>query len=191
MFHSVVPMKADHIFLQTGHLPFQGSTRYFMAAGNKDSIKLAMGYSAWATQKKDLKVIREGLRQCGNTALIFRDEAFFYGLAKIVTDCDPSLHPKLFAHNQGLGPNFRLKWIKMCKMDAELTNSFRNPFDGMARVRLSKDAQEVETGIAEKLCEIMMKQVDYHGFDYSKKKIKKSEEIFDKINLKKQKTNKE
>ena len=191
MFHSVVPMKTDSIFLQTGLLPFQGSTRYFMAAGSRDSVELAMGYSAWATQKKDLKVVREGLRQCGNVALIFRDDFFFYGFAKIASDCDSGFHPNLFPNSQGLGPNFRLKWIKMCKLDASLTDSFRNPFDGMARIRLGKDAQEVETAVAQRLCEIMMQQPDYHGFDCSKKGRKETEEMNGKINLKKQKTNKE
>ncbi|OMJ85610.1 hypothetical protein SteCoe_13024 [Stentor coeruleus] len=187
VYHSLVPLKTDNIFLQAGQLPFQGTTRYFLAAGNKESIKLAIVYSAWAIQKKDLKVIKEGLRQSGNVALIFRDESFFYGFVKIVTDCDPSLHPGLFGNDPNLAPNLRIKWIKICKLDSSETNHFRNPFDGMTRVRLCKDSQELENGVAEKLCELLMQQPDYSNTDYTRKKRRKSEDNSDRLILKKQK----
>jgi YT521-B-like domain len=188
MFHSVVPLKTDHIFLQR-QVPFQGSTRYFIACGDKSLIKLSMAYFAWSVMKKDLKVIREGLRQCGNVALIFRDDSYFYGFAKIVTDCDPSLHPNLFGNNPNLSSNFHIKWMKKCKLDSSLTNAFRNPFDGMARIRLSKDSQEVETEVAEKLCELLMQQPDYPDSEYSRKKRKRSADHTDKLILKKNKIN--
>ena len=46
MFHAMIPLKTDHIFLQPGQVPFQGATRYFIACGNKEFIKISMAYSA-------------------------------------------------------------------------------------------------------------------------------------------------
>ena len=100
------------------------------------------------------------------------------------------MHPNIFGNDPNLGTNFRIKWIKICKLDASLTDSFRNPFDGNIRIRMSKDSQELETAAAEKLCELMMQQPDYHNFDIRKKR-KKSEDKTDKLIIKKQKTNKE
>lgn len=170
MLHSIVPLKCDNFFLPAGQLPFQGFTRYFMACGNRESIKQAICYSAWACQKKDLKVIREGLRQSANVALVFKDESFFYGFAKIVNDCDPSLHPGLFGNSEILADNFRVKWMKICKLDVASVHSMRNPFDGNNRISLSKDSQEIETAVAEKLCELLINQPDYRPIEHTKRK---------------------
>jgi hypothetical protein len=167
--HAMAPLKLDSHFLPKSQQPFQGFTRYFMACGTKDTVKLAISYSAWAVQTKDLKVIREGLRQSANVALLFKDENTFYGFAKIVNDCDPSLHPGLFGNSSLITKNFRIKWIKICKLDAEVLSSYRNPFDGNNRICLSKDSQEIEPAVAEKLCEILTQQSDYRVSDHGRR----------------------
>ena len=167
--HAMAPLKLDSYFLPKSQQPFQGFTRYFMACGTKDSVKLAICYSAWAVQSKDLKVIREGLRQSANVALVFKDENFFYGFAKIVNDCDPSLHPGLFGNSPTLTKNFRIKWIKVCKLGNSAMSAFRNPFDGNNRICLSKDSQEIEPAVAEKICEILTQQTDYRVNDHGRR----------------------
>ena len=75
--------------------------------------------------------------------------------------------------------------MKKCKMDASLTQHLRNPYDGMVLVRLSKDSQEIDPVVAEKLCELIMQQPDYGTSDSRNKR------DADKLILKKQKINSE
>mmetsp|Transcript_9238 Transcript_9238/g.9215 ORF Transcript_9238/g.9215 Transcript_9238/m.9215 type:complete len:179 (+) Transcript_9238:136-672(+) len=109
MFHSMVPMKTDSLFLPAGQVQFQGTSRYFIACGTTEAVQTALIHSAWATTNSNLTVLRNSLKQSENVALIFRDDKYFYGFAKIVGDIDPNFKPGIFGDDPSIAANFRIR----------------------------------------------------------------------------------
>ena len=163
--HSQLPMKTDHLFAEGDQPPLPGMARYFLVRCDKyNKLQIAFQHHVWATAQSNYKSLIEAFRQCEHVIMIFLVEELnqFLGYARLMTPPDPSLKPGIFGPDPTLsrGDNFRIRWHKIGKLDLEETNHLRNPYDGMVRVRMGKDCQEIEPSVAVKLCSLISKQPD-------------------------------
>jgi hypothetical protein len=142
-----------------------GNTRYFvMKSNNFENIEIAKDKSVWSTPPYNEKKLNKAYRDCRNVILIFsvRESGRFQGFARLQSESRhdgphvPWVLPPGISQAQ-LGGVFKLEWIHKGSLDFNTCQDLKNPWNDSKPVKISRDGQEVEPTVGERLCRLWIK----------------------------------
>eukprot|EP00731_Ephydatia_muelleri_P018945 Em0011g985a len=134
---------------------------------NHENIDLAKEKNVWSTPPYNEKKLNKAFRECKNVLLIFsvRESGRFQGYARLASDSRhdgpkvPWILPSGISHAQ-LGGVFNLDWIHKGALEFQLCQDLKNPWNDNKPVKISRDGQEVEPLVGEKLCRLWVNVPD-------------------------------
>ncbi|XP_064387067.1 YTH domain-containing protein 1-like [Halichondria panicea] len=141
------------------------NTRYFIIKSNNfDNVDIAKDKNVWSTPAYNEKRLNKAYRECRNVLLVFsvRESGRFQGIARLISE---SRHdgqriqwvlPPHISQSQ-LGGVFKLDWLHRGELDFSACMDLKNPWNENKPVKISRDGQEVEPGVGEKLCQLWAK----------------------------------
>jgi len=132
---------------------------YIIKSNNHENVLLAKDRSVWSTPQYNEDKLNKSFNSCRNVILIFsvKESGEFQGFARLKsTSCRGGPHipwrlpPGMNARS--LGGVFPLDWLCRKKLLFTQTSELRNSFNSNKPVKIGRDGQEVEAGVARQLC---------------------------------------
>lgn len=126
---------------ETEHLKI----RVFMIkSSDLKNIYKSIRLGVWATGKQNTSLLEKAFRDSNHVILLFsaNESGGFQGYCRMSSLPAPRLHPNLWgSFSSRLGPNFRVQWLKQCKVDFEKFGGLTNPLNDDQPIRKSRDCQ--------------------------------------------------
>ncbi|CAI8055726.1 YTH domain-containing protein 1 [Geodia barretti] len=141
------------------------NTRYFVIKSNNfENVEIAKDKSVWSTPPYNEKKLNKAYRDCRNVILIFsvRESGRFQGFARLQSESRhdgphvPWILPPGISQAQ-LGGVFKLEWIHKGCLDFNMCQDLKNPWNDNKPVKISRDGQEIEPTVGERLCRLWIK----------------------------------
>lgn len=120
-----------------------------------ENILTSVQRGIWATGKANIEKFEEAFRTCHHVIFVMsaNESGGFQGYARMASFQDPSLYPKIWgSFSAKLSSNYRVQWLKQCKVDFEDLASFTNPWNENKPLKKSRDGQELPLELAEAIC---------------------------------------
>lgn len=117
------------------------------------SIRLGV----WATGKQNTRLLEQAYLENDHVVLLFsaNESGGFQGYARMATVPVASLYPNLWgAFSARLGANFRVQWLKQCKVEFEKVSGLTNPLNDDQPIRKSRDCQVFDPSLLQFLSSI-------------------------------------
>ncbi|EPT30312.1 zinc finger (CCCH type) motif-containing protein [Toxoplasma gondii ME49] len=149
----VVPLLVDPF----GHVASPQSTkRFFIIKSNRMSnIYTSIQHGVWATSKGNSRKLSNAFTSTDHVLLLFsaNESGGFQGFGRMMSLPDPQLFPGIWGPVQlRLGSNFRVMWLKQCKIEFEELGKVTNPWNDDLPLRKSRDGTEVPPALGSLLC---------------------------------------
>ncbi|XP_055388432.1 uncharacterized protein LOC129616997 [Condylostylus longicornis] len=122
------------------------------------NIYKSVRLGVWATGKQNSRLLDQAFRENDHIVLLFsaNESGGFQGYARMASPPLPGLHPNLWgSFSVRLGANFRVQWLKQCKVEFEKFNGLTNPLNDGQPIRKSRDCQEVPLALAGIICTVL------------------------------------
>ncbi|PHJ23218.1 zinc finger (ccch type) motif-containing protein [Cystoisospora suis] len=150
----VVPLLID-VFSNQPASP-QSTKRFFIIKSNKMSnVYTSVQHGVWATSKGNTRKLTSAFNTTDHVLLLFsaNESGGFQGYGRMMTLPDTQLLPGIWGTVQlRLGGNFRVMWLKQCKMEFEELGRVTNPWNEDLPLRKSRDGTEVPPALGSLLC---------------------------------------
>eukprot|EP01054_Gregarina_sp_Poly1_P009236 Gregarina_sp_Poly_1__9235@NODE_56_length_17373_cov_108_729111_g48_i0_p4_GENE_NODE_56_length_17373_cov_108_729111_g48_i0NODE_56_length_17373_cov_108_729111_g48_i0_p4_ORF_typecomplete_len511_score70_02YTH/PF04146_15/6_6e33zfCCCH_3/PF15663_5/9_1e06zfCCCH_3/PF15663_5/1_7Torus/PF16131_5/1_9e05Torus/PF16131_5/9_9e03Torus/PF16131_5/0_8zf_CCCH_4/PF18345_1/2_8e06zf_CCCH_4/PF18345_1/9_3e03zf_CCCH_4/PF18345_1/3_7e03zf_CCCH_4/PF18345_1/4_9e03zfCCCH/PF00642_24/0_0019zfCCCH/PF00642_24/2e02zfCCCH/PF00642_24/3_ len=120
-----------------------------------ENILTSVQRGIWATGKANIEKFEEAFRTCHFVIFVMsaNESGGFQGYARMASLQDPTLYPKIWgSFSAKLSANYRVQWLKQCKVDFEELASFTNPWNDNKPLKKSRDGQELPLELAEVIC---------------------------------------
>lgn len=125
---------------------------FVIKSGKIENILTSVQRGIWATGKANISRFEEAFQTCDQVIFLMsaNESGGFQGYARMASMSDPQLYPKIWgSFSTKLSANFRLHWLKQCKLDFEALASFTNPWNENKPLKKSRDGQELPLDLAE------------------------------------------
>lgn len=124
-----------------------GKTRIFMIKSSDiANIHTSIRLGVWATGKKNTRLLEQAFQTNQHVILLFsgNETGGFQGYARMVTPTISGLYSNIWGNfSVRLGNNFRVHWLKQCKVEFEKFGSLVNPLNAHQSIRKSRDCQVI------------------------------------------------
>eukprot|EP01053_Blabericola_migrator_P009952 Blabericola_migrator_1__9951@NODE_54_length_16124_cov_113_894563_g50_i0_p5_GENE_NODE_54_length_16124_cov_113_894563_g50_i0NODE_54_length_16124_cov_113_894563_g50_i0_p5_ORF_typecomplete_len492_score65_62YTH/PF04146_15/7_2e03YTH/PF04146_15/2_9e34Torus/PF16131_5/6_4e07Torus/PF16131_5/0_42zfCCCH_3/PF15663_5/1_4e06zfCCCH_3/PF15663_5/1_6zf_CCCH_4/PF18345_1/1_1e08zf_CCCH_4/PF18345_1/9_5e03zf_CCCH_4/PF18345_1/3_5e03zf_CCCH_4/PF18345_1/8_7e03zfCCCH/PF00642_24/4_7e05zfCCCH/PF00642_24/2_2e02zfCCCH/PF00642_ len=120
-----------------------------------ENILTSVQRGIWATGKANIEKFEQAFRTCHYVIFVMsaNESGGFQGYARMASLQDPTLYPKIWgSFSAKLSANYRVQWLKQCKVDFEELASFTNPWNENKPLKKSRDGQELPLELAEAIC---------------------------------------
>uniref|UniRef100_A0A8C9GRW7 YTH domain-containing family protein n=1 Tax=Piliocolobus tephrosceles TaxID=591936 RepID=A0A8C9GRW7_9PRIM len=118
-------------------------------------LYLSILYGVWATGKNNTKKFVNLFKEKYTILFLFsvNESGGFQGYAQMITPPIKKLHENLWGPiTKRLGGNFRVKWIKLAKIDFDIFKNITNPYNENLPLKKSRDGTEIPIHIASIIC---------------------------------------
>ncbi|PFH32739.1 zinc finger (CCCH type) motif-containing protein [Besnoitia besnoiti] len=137
----------------------QSTKRFFIIKSNRMSnIYTSIQHGVWATSKGNTRKLINAFNSTDHILLLFsaNESGGFQGFGRMMSLPDPQLFPGIWGPVQlRLGGNFRVMWLKQCKVEFEELGKVTNPWNDDLPLRKSRDGTEVPPALGSLLCTAM------------------------------------
>ncbi|CBZ52533.1 YT521-B-like family protein, related [Neospora caninum Liverpool] len=134
----------------------QSTKRFFIIKSNRMSnIYTSVQHGVWATSKGNTRKLINAFTSTDHVLLLFsaNESGGFQGFGRMMTLPDAQLFPGIWGPVQlRLGGNFRVMWLKQCKVEFEELGKVTNPWNEDLPLRKSRDGTEVPPALGSLLC---------------------------------------
>ncbi|XP_072038537.1 3'-5' RNA helicase YTHDC2-like [Amphiura filiformis] len=133
------------------------SCRYFiLKCSDPRNIEMSYNQGVWCTTPGNEKILGQAFKTVSNVFLVItlQGSGQFQGYAKMNSDiCYP--RSAEWRDNSGrLGGEFGVQWIKKANVSFHQTRHLLNPWNGNQRIQASRDGQELEPSIGDKVTQL-------------------------------------
>lgn len=146
-----------------------GKTRVFMIkSSDLGNIHTSIRLGVWATGKKNTRLLEDAFHNNQHVVLLFsgNETGGFQGYARMTTPTIPGLYSSIWgSFSVRLGGNFRVQWLKQCKVEFEKFGSLVNPLNSHQCIRKSRDCQEFPLREASIICTVLDREPDVELLD--------------------------
>lgn len=109
-----------------------------------ENILTSIQRGIWATGKANIEKFEVAFKTCQHVIFLMsaNESGGFQGYARMATRPDPNLYPRIWgSFSNKLSFNFRVQWLKQCKVDFETLACFTNPLNENKPLKKSRDGQ--------------------------------------------------
>ena len=127
--------------------------RYFIVkCNNEKNLEISMNKGIWATTKGNEKKLDRAFHESEDVFLIFsiQGSGHFQGFARMTSGVTDRHAPEFGSAN--LGGTFSVEWIHREDIAFQHTHHLTNPWNENKKVQISRDGQELEPTVGDKLC---------------------------------------
>lgn len=139
--NSFCPSGRDKETINPGDMKIRA---FVIKSGKIENILTSVQRGIWATGKANIDKLETAFRTCDQVLLLMsaNESGGFQGYARMASLTDPSLYPRIWgSFSAKLSPNFRVQWLKQCKLDFEALATFTNPWNENKPLKKSRDGQ--------------------------------------------------
>lgn len=108
------------------------------------NIHKSIRLGVWATGKQNTRLLEQAFTENDHVVLLFsaNESGGFQGYGRMASLPLPGLHTNLWgAFSVRLGHNFRVQWLKQCRLEFEKLGGLVNPLNDNQPIRKSRDCQ--------------------------------------------------
>lgn len=128
---------------------------FVIKSGKIENILTSVQKGIWATGRANIDKFEEAFKTCDHVLFLMsaNESGGFQGYARMASLPNSALYPRIWGYfSVKLSPNFRVHWLKQCKLDFEALASYTNPLNCNKPLKKSRDGQEMPLDVAEAIC---------------------------------------
>ncbi|KAF8819095.1 zinc finger (CCCH type) motif-containing protein [Cardiosporidium cionae] len=136
---------------------------FIIKCNQMTNIYYSVQFGIWATGKSNTRKLCDAFRSNQHVVLLFsaNESGGFQGYGRMMSLPVYGLHDGIWGNiSVKLGGNFRVQWLKQCKVEFEEFGYITNPFNQDLPLKKSRDGTELPLNIAERLCGMMAASPD-------------------------------
>lgn len=117
---------------------------FVIKSGKIENILMSVQKGIWATGRGNIEKFVNAFKSCDHVLFLMsaNESGGFQGYARMASLPDPALYPRIWGYfSIKLSPNFRVHWLKQCKLDFDTLSSYTNPWNCDKPLKKSRDGQ--------------------------------------------------
>ncbi|KAF8819259.1 zinc finger (CCCH type) motif-containing protein, partial [Cardiosporidium cionae] len=139
-------------------MPTDSIKCFIIKCNQMTNIYYSVQFGIWATGRSNTRKLCDAFRANQHVVLLFsaNESGGFQGYGRMMSLPVQGLHDGIWGNiSVKLGGNFRVQWLKQCKVEFEEFGYITNPYNQDLPLKKSRDGTELPLNIAEKLCGMM------------------------------------